>query len=101
MNLHVTGALFFSCCCLANLVVLGLGWIPEGWSLWMCHFPGLSWFMVIKPARQTGLSASVGVVVVVISGSLLCMRIRGRRFGWSFVLLCICFIRALLSCTST
>jgi hypothetical protein len=32
---------------------------------------------------------------------LLCMRIRGRRFGWSFVLLCICFIRALLSCTST
>lgn len=60
---------------------------------------GLCWFLVIKPARQTGLTASVGVVVVVVLGLVLCMK-RGRRFGLSFVLLCICFIRALLYCTT-
>lgn len=85
VHLHITGALFFSCCCLANLVVLGLGGIAEGRSLCTCHFPGLCWFKVIKPARQTGLSASVGVVLL-FSCLFLCMRICGRHFGLSFVL---------------
>lgn len=50
MHLHITGALFFSYYCLANLVSwdsVGLhtvcamdGVSAEDWSLCMCHFEG-------------------------------------------------------------
>jgi hypothetical protein len=76
-------------CAMGGHVMEGVS--AKDWGLCICHFPGLCWFMVIKPARQMGLSASVGVVVVL--GLLLCMGIRDRRFGLSFCsIICICFI---------